>query len=120
VLLSKNYVDLQAGGPIGDDDVLPGFNDKLADALGLEDEIQAGMTYEEQLAELAGVENTPAEQPREDELFHAYDRGELKAAVKAVRADADEFSLRGASMEDMAAYLATKDDDAVDAALREA
>jgi hypothetical protein len=69
---------------------------------------------------LAGVSSTPAEQSREDELFHGYDRGELKTAVKTVRADADEFSLRAVSMEDMAAYLATKDDDAVDAALREA
>lgn len=107
ILLDKNYLDLEPGGPIGESDALPGFNQKVADALGLEDEIEAGATYEDQLKSMAGVDEAAATEEADpvDQLVNEHDRAELKERVKAARADAEEFSLRGASMQDMAAFL---------------
>lgn len=123
ILLEKNYLDLEPGGPIGEGETVPGFDRKLQEALGLQDPVDAGASYTEQLKDLAGVDEAPVEDEdlsREDELVNEYDRGELKAAVKAVREDAEEFSLRGVSMDDMAEFLVDKDVEgaAVDDALR--
>lgn len=107
ILVDRNYVDLQPGGPIGDGDTVPGFWGKLEDALGIEDEIEAGESYADQLEALAGVDDSPAtaESDPVDAMVNEYGRGDLKDKVKAAREDADEFSLRGASMQDMAEYL---------------
>lgn len=107
ILLSYNYVDLDPAGPIGDGDTLPGYHAKVADALDLEDEIEAGMTHEEQLREMANLDDDagPEAQDPVDALVYNHDRGELKELVKEHREDASEFSLRGASMEDMAEFL---------------
>lgn len=110
VLLERNYVSLAPGGPIGEGDSLPGFDAKVEEGLGLDDEIEAGASYEEQLEELAGVEEAPATEDLSDEerLVQDHDRGELKDRVEDAREDADEFSLRGVSMEDMAEFLVSK------------
>lgn len=120
ILLDRNYVTLDPAGPIGDGESVPGFDQALRDALGLEDPIDAGQRYDEQLRDLAGIDETgePEADPAEA-LVQDYGRSELKAAVKAVRADTDEFSLRGKSMADMADYLVEAADDP-EAAVREA
>lgn len=117
-LLGKNYLPSDVFGDSPDGRV----RDKVIDFLGLEDEVEAGQTYEEQLRELAGVENSPATEsvPREEELLGEYDRAELKDATKSARDGPDDFGLRGKSTEDMAQYLAGQNDDEVDAALKEA
>ena len=117
LMLGKNYLPTNVFG----DSPEPRVQQRVLDALGLEDEVKAGQTYEEQLAELAGADgDVTVEESREDTLVANYDRGTLKQAVKTVREDSDEFSLRGKSMEEMAGYLAEQDDDEVDAALQEA
>lgn len=113
ILLQKNYLELEPGGPIGDGDSLPGYYQKLEEGLGLVDEIEAGQTHEEQLRELAGVDEAPAvEEDLSDEerLVQELDRDELKDRVKEAREDAEEFSLRGASMEEMAEFLVDKEE----------
>lgn len=113
ILLDKNYLDLEPGGPIGDGDSVPGFDAKVVDALGLEPPVEAGATHAEQLREMAGVDDAPAtEEPDPvEEFVNEYDRNELKEQVKTAREDAEEFSLRGASMEDMAEFLVSKEED---------
>jgi hypothetical protein len=117
LMLGKNYLPTNVFG----DSPEPRVQQRVLDALGLEDEVEAGQTYEEQLAELAGADEDEVvdERSRSEELFNDYDRGELKGAVKQVREDADEFSLQGASTEEMAEFLAEQGDDEVEAALQE-
>lgn len=121
-LIEDNAGELAPGGPIGDGDSLPGFEERVREALGLVDEIEAGTTYDEQLRELAGLTDAPDEAEEAtgaEYLVEEYGRDELKAAVKAVRESTDEFSLRGKSMRDMADYLVESTDDA-EAAVKEA
>lgn len=112
ILLDQNYVDLQPGGPIGERDALPNFQEKVHDALNLQPQ-HVGGTYEEQLRELADVDEDvgPDDPDPVDELVNAFTRGELSDSVKAVREDSDEFSLRGVTMEEMAEYLVDQTDD---------
>lgn len=114
VLLDRNYLSLEPGGPIGEGDTLPDFDSKLRDALGLEDPVEAGASYEDQLRDLAGRDDeedgSDADDPV-DKMVAEHDRGELKDRVEGVREDAQEFSLRGASMEDMAEFLVSKESD---------
>lgn len=122
ILLDRNYVSLEPAGPIGERDTLPGFWDRLHEALGIEDPAEAGARYEEQLRELAGRDD-----PDDDvetvatakDLVDSFTRAELKEGVKAVRVDASEFSLRGTTMDEMADYLVESTDDAA-ATVREA
>jgi hypothetical protein len=120
LMLDKNYLPPNVFG----DSPNPRVRERVIDSLGLEDEVEAGQTYEEQLAELAGVDEEEAtvgaELSRSEELLQEYDRGTLKEAAKEVREDADDFSLQGVSTEEMADYLAEQDGDEVEAALQEA
>jgi hypothetical protein len=90
------------------------------DALGIEDPMEAG-PVEAQLRELAGVdapaENDAGDDGRAASLVDEYSRGQLKAAVKDLREDTDEFSLQGAGVTDMAEFLAEQDEAAVHDAL---
>lgn len=112
ILLDRNYLSLEPGGPIGETDTLGDFHGRVAEALGLEDPVEAGATYEEQLKELADVDEAVATDEADPvaELVNNNDRGELKERVKDAREDADEFSLRGVSMEDMAEFLVEKEE----------
>lgn len=106
-IVEYNGGELVPGGPIGEGDTVPGFDGRVREALGLEEQVQAGKTYEEQLRELADIDDADAvEEPDPvDEFVGSYTRAELKEVVKATREDAEEFSLRGKSMQDMAEYL---------------
>lgn len=123
VLLDHGFDGIEAGGPIGDGDTLPGFDEKARNALGIEPVAEAGKTELEQLKELAGMEASPADAPSQEPdeyLVNEYDRTALKEAVKATREDTDEFSLRGKSMADMAAYLVDKHGEDAEREVREA
>lgn len=114
ILLDRNYVSLEPGGPIGEGETVPGFEAALQEALGIQPPHEAGATYADQLKAMAGVEDAPAEADDvtpEERLVNEHDRAELKEMVKEAREDAGEFSLRGASMEDMAAFLVEKRED---------
>lgn len=113
VLVQQYEGEIEAGGPIGDEDTLPEFDERVHEALGLEAPEEAGETYSQQIAELAGVptEEVQDDLSPEEQLVQDYDREELKEQVKDEREDSGEFSLRGASMQDMAEFLVTKRED---------
>jgi len=97
-----------------------GMDDDDVDSAGKRDLAEYLADEDDQAVEavLAGEEVPSADGPTTASLTDAYSSEELKAAVREVREDADEFSLRNVSAEDMASYLAGHEDqDAVDAAL---
>lgn len=106
VLVDNNLYEEQPGGPIGDGESVPGFPERVRDALGLEDPVTAGASDVEQLKALAGAGDGGPERPDPvEEFVSEYDRTELKDVVKATREDTDHFNLRGKSMRDMAEFL---------------
>lgn len=107
VILEYGGAELIPGGPIGEGDTLPGFDEKVRDALGLEPPHEAGKPEIDQLYDIADIDRTEGIDTRDAETVFVedYGRDELKELVKETREDASEFSLRGASMHDMAAYL---------------
>lgn len=112
VLVDRYDGEIEAGGPIGENDRVPDVEGKMRDALDLDDPTSKGGTaYREQLKDLAGVDDEAAAGDplsEEERLVHDHDRTELKDMVKDARADAEEFNLRGKSMEDMAEFLVAK------------
>ncbi|GGO03528.1 hypothetical protein [Haloarcula pellucida] len=116
-LLSKNRLPDNVFGRGAD----PGLRDRVYDALGLEDPVDGGR-IPTQLAEIADVDEDDADATDEDDdrvatLAQEYGRSQLKEAVKSVREDADEFSLRGAGVTEMAEWLAEQDNGDVHDAL---
>lgn len=89
------------------------LRERVMEALDLKPEVEGGRITA-QLAEAAGVEESEAEPDSGDDraatLVDEYSRAQLKEAVKAIREDADEFSLNGAGKSDMAEYLAEQDE----------
>ena len=96
---------------------------RVFDAIGIENPMQAG-PVEEQLHDIAGVDASEVEEDEPDNervsaLVSEYSRKQLKAAVEEVRADADEFSLRGSpGPTELAEFLAEQDESEVNDALQ--
>jgi len=117
-LLSKNRLPENVFGRRADLDL----QEQVFDALGIEDPMEAG-PVEAQLREIAGVEasddidDDDQDDGRVSTLVSEHSRSTLKQAVKEVRDDASEFSLRGADKSDLAEFLAEKDEAAVHDAL---
>jgi hypothetical protein len=115
-LLEKNRLPGNAFGRRANLDL----QDRVFDALGIKDPMEAG-PVEAQLRELAGVdapdEDDAGDDGRAASLVDKYSRGQLKAAVKELREDTDEFSLQGAGVTDMAEFLTEQDEAAVHDAL---
>lgn len=119
-LLSKNRLPDNVFGR--------GANTRLRDcvyeALELQDPVDGGR-IPNQLRDIAGVdepadeEGDQADDGRAATLAQEYSRSQLKEAVKEVREDADEFSLRGAEVIEMAEFLAEKDNADVHDALED-
>lgn len=107
-LASYNYIDLTPTA--ADPGAIDGFDQRLQEALGLEDPLEAGVPLEVQVRERAGVDE-PTKEGRSEiqRLIEENDREELKDRVKEKRESTDEFSLSGASMQDMAKFLAGDD-----------
>jgi len=118
-LLSKDRLPDNVFGRGAD----PELRDRVYEALGLEDPVDGGR-IPNQLRDIAGVNEEDADEGGDDgraaTLVNEYGRDELKAAVKEVREDADEFSLRGAEVTEMAEFLAEQDNNEVHAALEAA
>lgn len=119
-LLSKTRLPQNVFGRRADLDL----QERVFETLGIEDPMQAG-PVEAQLREIAGVEEPDETDDANDDdrvsaLVSEHSRAQLKDAVKEVREDADEFSLRGADKSDLAEFLAGKEDaevyDALEAA----
>lgn len=118
-LLSKNRLPDNVFGRGAD----ARLRDRVYDALNLQDPVDGGR-IPDQLRDIAGVEaseeaNDQADDGRASTLASEYSRSQLKGAVKEVREDADEFSLRGAEVTEMAEFLAEKDNAAVHDALED-
>ena len=126
-LLERNYLPPKAFGGEGVS-YEPPVRKQLFDKLGLEDMgtlPAAAQDYREALADIAGVDDAgEAEQPedkqRTQRYIDEYTRSELSDAVKIVREDTDEISLRGKGQHDLAEYLASQDPAEVNDALKEA
>ena len=118
-LLSKDRLPDNVFGRGAD----PELRDRVYEALGLEDPVDGGR-IPNQLRDIAGVDEEDADEGGDDgraaTLVSEYGRGELKAAVKEVREDTDEFGLRGAEVTEMAEFLAEQDNNEVHAALEAA
>jgi len=116
-LLSQNRLPDNVFGRGADRDL----QDRVFDALDLEEPMQAG-PVEEQLRRIAGIDENEADdadtaEGRASTLVEEYTRDQLKSAVEEVREGADEFSLRGAGVTEMAEYLAGESDAEVNDAL---
>ena len=118
-LLSKDRLPDNVFGRGAD----PELRDRVYEALGLEDPVDGGR-IPNQLRDIAGVDEEDADEDGDDSraatLVSEYGRGELKAAVKEVREDTDEFGLRGAEVTEMAEFLAEQANNEVHAALEAA
>lgn len=120
-LLAKNRLPGNVFGRRADLDL----QDRVFDALGIENPMQAG-PVEAQLREIADIDEPEdedtdqADDGRVSALVNEYSRGQLKEAVKDIRENADEFSLRGAGVTDMAEFLAEQDEATVHDALEAA
>lgn len=118
-LLSKHSLPSNVFGRSAD----RGLQDRVFDALGLENPVQAG-PIGDQLRDLAGVDEDDVDEADEDDgraatLAQEYSRNQLKEAVKTVREGTEEFSLQGAGVTEMAEFLASKEADAVHDALED-
>jgi hypothetical protein len=115
-LLSKDRLPDNVFGRGAD----PELRDRVYEALGLEDPVDGGR-IPNQLRDIVGVDEEDADEGGDDgraaTLVSEYGRDELKAVVKEVREDTDEFGLRGAEVTEMAEFLAKQDNNEVHAAL---
>ena len=106
-LLAENYLDPQvfSAGRGGS------MRKRILDILGIESLATTSEGIRQQLADIAGVEETgeEAEQTLADKLAdpeEGFSRSQLKAACKELREDSSEVSLNGGKL-DFAEYLAS-------------
>jgi len=128
-ILDRNFLPPKAFGGEGVS-YEPPVRRALFDKLGLEDVgtcPAAADDYRAQLAEVAGLSEDevetgamPEDKQRTQQYLEDHTREELKDAVKTVREDAEEFTLRGKKKHDFAEYLASQDAAAVNEALKAA
>lgn len=118
-LLSLNHLPSNVFGRQADLDL----QERVVEPLGLEYPQASGVSWEEQLRKLAGVDEPEdevdeEERSRVEHMLDEYTRDDLKAAVKALREGADEYNLQERpGKTDMAEFLAGKEADAVHDAL---
>jgi len=108
ILLDQNRLPGNAFGRGAD----PEIRDRIYDDMGLED----GVPAEEQLRELAGASGDGGDEPdrsRAQRIAGENTYDELKAMVKDLREDADEFKLTGKGKTDMAEFAAQFDEEEV-------
>lgn len=118
-LLSKHRLPSNVFGRGADVEL----RDRVYDALGLEDPVQAG-PIPSQLRELAGVDDADAASDPDDgddmgraaTLTQEYSRSQLKGACEALREDTDDIALNATKTE-MAEWLAEQEEAAVHDAL---
>ncbi|WP_136396837.1 hypothetical protein [Natrinema thermotolerans] len=118
-LLSKNRLPDNVFGRGAD----PRLRDRVYEALELQDPVDGGR-IPDQLRNIADIDEADVEDDQADDgraatLASEYSRTQLKEAVKEVREDADEFSLRGSGVTEMAEFLAEKDNATVHDALED-
>jgi len=109
-LLDENYLDPQvfSAGRGGE------MRQRVLDVMGIESLATTSQGIREQLADIAGVEETgeESEQTLADKLAdpeEGFSRSQLKAACKELRDDSSEISLNGGKL-DFAEYLASLTD----------
>lgn len=125
-LLERNFLPPKAFGGEGVS-YEPPVRRRLFEELGIDDHgtlPAAAQDYREALADIADIDEVEeADQPEDKQRTQRYidehTRGELSDAVKIIREDTDEISLRGKSKHDLAEFLAAKDPADVNDALKE-
>lgn len=123
-LLERNYLPPVAFGGEGVS-YEPEIRTALFEKLGLEDVgtcPAAANDYREQLAAIAGIDDVDPEERPEDkrrmqQYLSEYTREELKEAVREVREDSEQISLRGGKHE-FAEFLAGQEPAVVNEALK--